>query len=138
MDEESAPCAFVESFLKKLHLEEYVENFEQKYRHPVHLESRFSKKMHLEESPENFGRTNCILYTRSLFLEEQAPGGAYGRGRKKIRIICIWKICRRLSCFKPTLHHQTWESQLRGPEPREDTEGNSRSRYTQLRIQHES
>lgn len=73
LDEESAPCAFVESFLKKLHLEEYVENFEQKNRHPVHSESRFSKKMHLEESPENFGWTNCILYTRSLSLKNRLP-----------------------------------------------------------------
>lgn len=71
LDEESAPRAFGESFLKKSR--GVWGKLWTKNRHPVHSESRFSKKLHLKESPESFGRTNRTLYTRSLSLKNRLP-----------------------------------------------------------------
>lgn len=73
----SAPCAFGESFFKEDASGGVSGKFWTNKLHSLHPES---------------------------FFEEQAPVGAYGRGRKKIRIICIWRICRRLRVVSNLLY----------------------------------
>lgn len=80
----------------------------------------FPKKLHMEESVVKFGQTNCTLCIWRFTFQRICT-------RKN-----LWKNLEERSALfafgdvlKLALQHQTGESQLRGPQPGEDTEGES-------------